>query len=357
MIPKMGNFLDSGSILPSGLLSASADRLLEGYKKTFQNYYLRVGIIKETYEINDSKNFSKLFPEYDVLVFEQNEDKSSTVITYKNCLAAASFGSIADFFEAKLRKMKSKKTKGVTPSISGQNGAIVLLLCLNGLSEKGIIVGALPHPDRKTTLSEDGLHLEGEYNGVNIKIENDGSATLTFKGATDNDGKVIDSSQGNTTVKIEKDGSYQIEHKTIKQRLDKNGDASLSTDGSISNTAKKDFNINASENINISATKNFSSKCVDFILNASGSAILECQKMSVQSQSEISFKGSQFKAEAESLASIKSSSIVLDGNVSLGGNGGQPVLMLNAMIIGTGNKGRPVVSYAVSGFTTKVTAR
>lgn len=352
----MSNEMDNGAILPFGLLSGSSNGMDDGFKKTYQNSSLRVGIVRETYGLKDPKNVSKLVPEYDVMVFEQNEDKGSTVITYKNCMAASALGSIADFFEANLRKMKKKKSKGETPSMNGQNGAVVLLLCLDSMSEKGIIVGALSHPDRNSTLVDNEPHLEGEYNGVNIKVEKDGSTTLTFKGATDNDGLVVDKEQGNTVMSIEKDGTYQVKHKAITQRFEKKGKASLIADDDISNTTKKNFNITATESVNIKATKDLLAECVKLIVKASGSAMLECQKLEVKSESDINLKGSQIQIEAESMAMIKASSITLDGLVALGGAGGQPVLILSTMFIGIGNLGIPVISNAISGFATKVTA-
>jgi hypothetical protein len=352
----MSNLLDNGGVLPSGLLGHDTMSAMEGFNKSYKNYAMRVGVIVASYPVNDPKNRSNLAPEYDVIVVEQQEDKSATTILYRNCLSAEGLGSIADFFEKTLRTKKKKTRKGEAESLKGQDGAIVLILCMDGVSEKGIIVGQLTHPDRKTTLKDDGPRLEGEYNGVNIKVETDGSTTLTFKGPTDNSGKAIDDKMTPTTIKIEKDGSYQVDHKTIKHRLDKNGKASLSADDDISNTTKKNFNVTATENVAITATKNFNLQCADLIAKASGSAGLECQKLAINAQSEIKVKGSQFQVEAESMAQIKASNITLDGNVALGGAGGQPVVLLSAMIMGTGNLGIPVISSVISGFANKVTA-
>lgn len=350
---KLNNFLDNGAVLPFGLIGINSEFHLDGFKKTFDNPYLKVGIVTKTYEVSDSNNISKLTPEYDVMVFEQDADRGSTVITYKNCLSSSSLGSIADFLDVKLRSLKKNKKKGTIPSPDGQDGSIVLLLCLNGLSDRGIIIGALKHPDRKTTLLKDGPHLEGEYNGVNIKVNSDGSTSLTFKGATDNEGKVLNKEQGNTVISIEKDGSYQVGHKTATHRMDKNGKVSLSADDDVSNTSKKNFNVTATENIVLKATKNLNIQSKDLIANASGSALLECQKLDVKSKSDISIKGSQFKLEAEALANIKATQIILDGLVFLGGAGGQPLLMLNAMILVNTSTG-PAIGNAISGYTTKV---
>lgn len=353
----MSNVMDNGAVLPNGLLAASDQNMMAGFNKTYKNNALRIGVVVASYPVSNDKNRSKLTSEYDVLVVEQQENKGTTTLLYRNCMSSEGLGSIADFFEKALRPKKKKTTKGDSVNLKGQDGAIVLLLCLDGMSDKGIIISALTHPDRKTTLKDEGPRLEGEYNGLNIKVEKDGSATLTFRGATDNNGKVLDKTQGDTVIGIEKDGSFQTKHKTITHRLDKNGKASLTADNDISNTTKKNFNVTATESINMKATKDFNLQCVALVAKASGSATLECQKLAINSQSDIMIKGSQFKVEAEAMAKIKATTITLDGLVSLGGDGGQPVLLLSTMFIGTGNLGLPVISTAIAGYATKVTAQ
>lgn len=351
------NKLRNGAVLPSGLLGHDMNDIMGGFNKSYRNFPLRIGVVVRSYSVGDDNNRYGLTNEYDVVVMEQNEDKGATTILYRNCMSAEGFGAIADFFETTLRTRKKKTTRGDSTSLKGQNGAVVLMLCLDGMSDKGIIIKSLTHPDRKTTLKDEGPRLEGEYNGINVKVESDGSTSLTFKGATDNDGKVIDSSQGDTVIKIEKDGSYQVSHKTIVNRLDKNGKVSLTADNDISNITKKNFNVIASESIAMKATKNFTISCKDLVAKCSGSSILECQKLSIDSQSDISIKGSEFKAEAESMASIKAPTITLDGQVALGGPGGQPILLLGTQFLGIGNLGGAVISTAIAGFAVKVTGQ
>lgn len=345
----MDNHLPNGAVLPYGLLSENPGQMMDAFKKTYQNTALRVGVITESYGIDDENNLNKSVPEYNVMVFEQNEDQGATTINYRHCVMANSLGGIADFFEMTMRQITEKKSKGSTPNPNGHNGSIVLLLCLNGVSDSGIIVGALSHPDRKSTIKDSGPKMEGEYNGVNIKVEKDGSTSLTFRGATDNYGVPIDKEQGDTVLSIEKDGSYQVKHKTVTQRLAKSGKADLTADDDISNTTNKNFNVNATENVAIKATKNFSADMKDFLVNASGSATMSMQKLSIASQSDIMIKGSEIKMEAEAMAKIKSTQITLDGLVSLGGEGGQPVLILTSLIIGVGNMGQLVLSQAITG--------
>lgn len=352
----MDNVLDNGAVLPHGLLGENATAMMEGFNKSYKNFALRVGVITETYPVSNERNKSKLTTEYDVLVIEQNADIGATTIQYRNCMSADGLGSIADYFERTLRKKKKKTTKGDSVNLNGQNGAIVLMLCLDGMSDKGIIIGALSHPDRTTSLKDDAPFLQGEYNGVQITVNSDGSATFIFKGATDNDGKIIDDSQGPTTVQVEKDGSYQVSHKTITQRFDKSGVASLTAKDSIQNTTKKDFSVEATGNITLNATKDLNAKVNQMVINASGSASLNCQELDINGKSSINIKGSQLQVEAQGMASIKAPTIVLDGQVSLGGAGGQPVLLLSSIMLGTGNLGIPVISNAISGYAVKTVA-
>lgn len=347
--------MKNGAVLPSGLLGMNPGASSDGFKKTYQNNSIRMGIVIKTYGVNDPGNMTGLAPEYDVSVFEQHENKSSTVITYKNCLSSEGLGSIADYFEMTLRTQNKKS--GINIDTKNQNGAVVLVLCLNGVSDKGIIIGALTHPDRETTLVDDGPRLTGEYNGVQIKVNPDGSTSLIFKGATDNDGNVIDSSQGNTTLSIEKDGSYQVDHKTITQRLDKSGVASLKADDDITNTTKKSFSVNADQDVNLTATKNMNFSAAQFAAKISGSASLDCASGSITATGSLDVKAAQVNVQAQGLIQMQAPVIVMDGLVNLGGSGGQPVLILQTTFLGIGNLGAPVISRAISGFANKVYAQ
>jgi hypothetical protein len=350
----MDNFLDNGTVLPFGLLGEDLRSSMAGFNKSYRNVAMRIGVIIKSYTVNDPNNFSKLTTEHDVMVFEQNEDIGSTPITYRNCMSAEGLGSIADFFERSLRRQE--KAPDGNANTKGQNGAIVLILCLDGMSDKAIIVGQLTHPDRKTTLTDAGPHMEGEFNGIHIVINSDGSAKFTFKGATDNDGKVIDPSQGDTVVSVETDGSYQVKHKTITQRFDKSGDASLTADGNIANTTKKDFSVTATGGINLTATKDITAMCDKLTVTAQGSAAFQSDSFMVQAKSEFGIKAQKANIEAQAMAMIKAPMITLDGLTFLGGSGGQPLLTLTAQMFGIGNLGLPVISTAISGFTLKTFA-
>lgn len=219
------NHLPNGTVLPHGLIGHSSEYDIGAFNKAYRNTALRMGIIVRSYDVSDIENSSKLTTEYDVQVFEQNEDRGSTVITYRNCLSAEGMGSIADFFEKTLRVKENSSSKVI--DTKNQNGAVVLLLCLDGMPDKSIIIGSVTHPDRTSTLIGQEKHLEGEFNGVNIKVNQDGSASFTFQGQTDNNGKVVDSSQGNTVVSVLADGSFQVQHSTITFSMARSGQCNI----------------------------------------------------------------------------------------------------------------------------------
>lgn len=352
------NFLDNGGILPFGLFAVDKDALSRGFNRTYRNTALRMGIVMNIYPVGDAKNVSNLTNEYDVIVNEQDESGGFAPITYRNCISTDGMGSMADFFEKALRKQTKDSITGNVANTQGQDGAIVIILCLDGMSEKGVIIGGMNHPNRKTTLS-DTPHLEGEYNGNHIEIDDDGSVTFTFKGATDNSGVVTDSTQGNTTVGVEKDGSYQVQNKGVTQRLEKGGVASINAKDTVNVMATNSINVIATnKDINLTASSgNMNLTAQQLAVQISGSAGFACQSGTVTAEQTLDIKANQLNLQAEGLAKIVAPIITIQGIVNLGGNGGLPVLTLGTTMFGVGNLGAPVLSRAISGFSTKVSAQ
>lgn len=243
----MSNILPNGTVLPYGLVSAQGyEASIAGFNRSYKNTGLKAGFVVKSYAANDPSNKSQLCTEYDVQTIEQFENKGSTSLLYRNCLSSQGFGSIADFWEYTLRE-QSYQSKNA-PIFRGQDGAIVLIQCLDNIGSKAIVVGTLIHPDRNTNITSTAPQLSGEYNGVNVEVQNDGSCSLTFKGTTDSKGIPTDSSQGNTEFRIEKDGSFQFNHSTITIRSDRSGVLTI--------TAKSDGDINIGGNANIIVSGN-----------------------------------------------------------------------------------------------------
>jgi hypothetical protein len=252
----MDNYLPNGAVLPFGLMTSTSDSNIAGFNKTYRNSALRLGIVVKSYDRSDPANLSKLTTEYDVLVFEQVEDRGSTVLTYRNCISAEGMGSIADFFERTLRvKQNAANNSKSVINTSGQNGAVVLILCLDAVTEKAIIIGSVTHPDRQSTLAGQTEHLEGEFNGVNIQVNSDGSANFTFKGPTNNDASPVDASLTPTVVSISSDGSFQVQHSTITMTLAKSGAFTVKATGDVDVTCDN-VTITASGNADVKAGGN-----------------------------------------------------------------------------------------------------
>ena len=337
--------LPGGGKLPSGLVDFDIASVMGAFNKTYNNFALRAGIVLKVYPVESDLNRSKLAPEYDVVVMEQDANRAVTPITYKNCIAANAFGSIADYFETRLRTQKKTKNKeSLGRDFVGQDGAIVLMLCLDGSSEKAIIIGGVNHPNRTSKLVGEGQILAGEFNGMSIKVEDDGSANLTFKGATDNEGKPKDSSQGNTTIDIEKDGSIQIKNKGVSQRMEKQGNFTVENSGKTSITTKKDVSVKSSDKISIESKADTSMKMSKFLLDAQGSASMKAQSFMMTGQTMFDIKAQMINATAAGQAMITAPIIAMNGIVSLGGPGGLPLAQVTTQAVGIGNLGIPGVS-------------
>lgn len=234
--------LSSGGIVPFGLLSSNTEETaIAAFNRSYKNTGIKAGLVKRSYSPTDPENQNGLCTEYDILTIEQMENKGTTSILYKNCVSTQGFGSIADYFECTLRPLLKQSSKGF-PDFSNQDGAIVLIQCLNNIGDKAVVIGNLIHPDRTTNVTDNSPQLYGEYNGVKIQINDDGSCSLIFKGATDSQGKVINSSQGNTEFQIKTDGSFQFNHSTINIQADKSGVLTIN--------AKSDANIVVGGNVN-----------------------------------------------------------------------------------------------------------
>lgn len=243
----MNNHLSNGTVLPHGLLGVNVGDSVTAFNRAYKNSPLRMGIVTTIYPYNDPNNYTKLTTEYDVTVLEQNENSSCTNIVYRNCVSADGMGSVADFFEKNLRQQTQNNNTGGEINTSDQNGAIVILLCLDAYTQKAVIMSGLTHPDRQTELTSSAPQLRGEYNGVAVAVNPDGSTSLTFKGATNNDGDVINSSQGNTVVQISTDGSFSVQHSTITFQMERSGVVNINAQGNVNITTPDKVVVKAAE--------------------------------------------------------------------------------------------------------------
>jgi len=334
-------------IMPSSLVEARDENTVNFEKKISDNTYLRIGVVVDIFEVDDEKNISKIMPEYDVMTI-QNKNTAH----YKNCIAIDGFGGIADFSNKKMRKPKDSKKVLKSGSIKNQNGTIVLLLCIDGSTDQGVIIGSVQHPDRKAgTLTKDlGHHMEGEFNGVNWKIDKDGALTVTFKSATDNDGKPQDTKAGGSSLKMEKDGSLQVSDgnkETI--RLDK-------TNKTIAVTAESDISLTSDANVAVTAKSNIQMKSTaDLLAEASGSISLKsAAAFNIKADAALDIKAAEVKITSDAMVTIKGTQLQLSAPQVMVGDGGSPAIVTTTQFLGIGNLGAPVLSQAIGPFSSSV---
>lgn len=199
--------LPDGTIVPSYL---NARRTLRPQPSgQFGNIMLRLGEVKEIVYPDDARNVSKKVVEYRVAV--QQRDRGVGVTTdYTHCVVSNLFGGLGD----KLRyTVRSSTEKDIDPQTGLGDGAIVLLLCINGETNNAVIIGGFQSQDDAVESEEDGHHLHFNFNGIDVAINKDGEFSFEFDGATKNDGNLTDEADANasgTKITITKDGTLTI---------------------------------------------------------------------------------------------------------------------------------------------------
>lgn len=340
-------------ILNSALQTLANSDAFNSYSKSFSDLTLKVGIVLKKYEIDDTNNISAIGPEYDVLAISQEKDMGTASVIYKKCQAIQGFGGIGDFVEYKLREPEKDPTKGDETDPRDENGSIVLLLCLHGSQDNGIIIGALQHPKRKSTLTkEKEQHLEGEFNGLNWQINKDGELVLTYKSATNNDGEPQNEEAGGTFLKIDKDGSVSVDTGEASEQI-------------LIDKPSKDIKVTAGNNVNVKAAKDGTLETGanltatvggDLVAEATGrAAITAGSNFEVEAASNVTIQGQSIDLKAANMAKVEGQMINLQGQtVFVGGQGGTPALTLTTQFLGTGNLGGPVISTAIGPFSSVV---
>jgi hypothetical protein len=354
------------TILPSSLLQYADNDYYSSFANSMNNTSLKVGIVKTVIYPNDSNNQEKKAPEYDVMVFQQDKDKGVIPITYRNCVTMDMFGGISDFFEF----VKGEPTNKTSMDLGLDDGSYVLLLCIDGTATRGVIIGALPHHNRKSTLPQQkAKQLTGEYNGLRISINDNGELTMTFKGKTDSKG-IPTTKVGGSQIKIEKDGSVEINDRdldgALKDNSKDNKDTSVAgsnyekiridkTNKAIIINSRGDFNHTIGGNTSQKTNGNHTQTMADFVCKASGSAsITSGGAFDVKATGAFGLKAASGKFELDSSLEVKASTIKISGQTINVGEGGSPAVVMSSMILTIGNLGIPAVGQIIGPFSSSV---
>lgn len=153
----------------------------------FKEFYgkdtaVRVGIVR-----SESKNL---------------EDETTYVVEVINngtqvpvpCILLTRFGGPYNYEEYKLKSWGQNVSGDKLPPTTAstydlRDGDVVLVAFIDGKSREGVILGCLRHPSRPEKTEDNELSYISEYNGLETRINKDGSYKVTFKGAPLNDNK------------------------------------------------------------------------------------------------------------------------------------------------------------------------
>lgn len=327
----MSNILNNGTILPSSLLGSQSLDMVSAFNKSYENVQLKAGIITDCYDIDSKQNMRKTSPEYDVLVMEQDKHRGTTTTTYKNVISLDSFGGLADFFDFKRRpQVKKDKT-----NFHKNDGQLVLLLCLDGSSEKAIIIGGVKHAQRLSKLTaEAGLHLEGEYNGLNWQIDKDGALKILFKSPTDNEGKVKNEKLSGTNLNIKKDGSLQLTTQDLN-KPELNESLTLDkTNQSLALTARKNTSITTGGDFTNAIKGSFNNTIgKDLSLNITGSSTITSKSLTITAQEALTIKAKESQQTYEANCKIQAKKIDLSGDSVAIGMGASALAVLGPQLM------------------------
>lgn len=204
----------------------------------YQNLTFRQGEVRAVIPPTSEKSVSKVFMEYDVLV-SYIENGTVGHKMYRNCILVNPLAGGADQCSWTLRA----STKPIE-DFQASDGSKVTILCLEGSYNQGVILGGLRDERCGGDKEADGHHFNWEFNGVNFKVNDDGSWDITNKGKNTNLGSLdpkADKDGIGTTVKVEANGNFTVSSPKNNQSvvidntnntITINGDQDVTIDGS-----------------------------------------------------------------------------------------------------------------------------
>jgi hypothetical protein len=337
------------SIPPSSLFGKRNRDISDFYNRSFKNYAIRKGVVLEVYEIEDENNLSKISPEYDVMTVEQDQSSGVNTTIYKNCVMMDGFGGVADFFQKKLRPVKDKQKTKSEINVENETGSIVTILCLDGISEKAIIVGSMSNPSKKVLTKEKGIHLEGEYNGINYKVNKDGELTVTFRSATNDDGTPKNEIAGGSFFKIDKTGSFEInDNNKDSIKIDKIAQT-------ITLNSERSTSVVANANLNLTSRTNTNIKALDLVANAEARIVLNSRlPSSFKCSSVLTFEAPTVKIQGTNMIMAQASQIQLLGNQVIVGAAAVPAVIPTTTVLSIGNLGAPSIGTMIGPYSSSV---
>jgi hypothetical protein len=200
-----------GDVISSALhMGALPDASRELYNK----FALAIGQISAIYTVDAEDNqihgMTATNTVYDVIVM----GVGGVMETIPRCrMVQPTFGGgINNFFEV---MPSDPGFKGQDPKEDWalKRGHHVLIGFIDGQKDTAVIIGAMPHPNpvakKRRPKKDKGTYMEGEIQGLNFSVDNDGALTVIFNGPRKDDGELV-TKNGPTTINIDKSGNIKV---------------------------------------------------------------------------------------------------------------------------------------------------
>jgi len=262
--PKISH---DGSVISSHLNAINGD-FNHASKDLQSNSFLYRGQITRIYTVKDKNNVtgrvSGVTTVYDVMAV----NSSGGTFNIPRCHACQPIfgGGFNNFFEV-LPNDPGPTSEDHKIPMTLKRGTWVIVGCIAGKKSAGIILGAFPHPNpvavKRRPDKSLGSHLEGEFQGLNFQIKNNGSLLITFMSPRTDAGDPT-TQNGPTTVEIDGSGNLNIatnnKQSASINRVDRtitviNGDTSykMEQDGAKITVKCKDLLVDTTNEVRIKA--------------------------------------------------------------------------------------------------------
>lgn len=204
------NFSQFGDVIASCLQYSPPKDATADLNKNFCIY---MGQVIAIYPIGDSsvtEQELQKFVLYDVQII--HPDGTQEIIPYCRASQPLFGGGLNNFLET-LQTDPGPDAKKKTLSMKDRRAHWVLVAFISGIKNSGVIIGAMPHANptavSKRPNKAKGVYTEGEIQGLNFSVDNDGAFTLSFNGPRKDDGS-LEGKNGPTVINIDKDGKVKV---------------------------------------------------------------------------------------------------------------------------------------------------
>lgn len=248
---------------------------------------IRIGIVKKVYRDTATG---------DLRYLTEMRDMNDAIEL--NCRLLRKFGGVFNYDDTVLHGYKFDDKPDPTQDFAAKAGDVVLVALLNGQAREGIILGALTHPARTSTVDiTKGPQFASEFNGIETTINENGEYTLTFKAIPTNikslgnkpGGKLpqptYDTIVGSTFLKFDKTGSFEVNDNSNSGlqnlRIDKATGTVTINSGAVSlKFTKESQQVDLKNKVtNIVSDTSISGKTQQFSMKASTSASINSPKI------------------------------------------------------------------------------